>query len=109
MREITDATFEGEVLGAGRPVVLEFWAPWCQPCRAVTQVMEQLASDFEGRIDFAKLNIDENHAVPSRYGVLTIPTAILFAGGEEREKLIGARPRGHYERALTAFLEGSAG
>lgn len=104
MRPVTDATFEGEVLGAERPVLVEFWAPWCAPCRAVTAVLEQLARDYDGRIEFTKLNIDENPVVPSRYGVLAIPTAILFAEGEEREKLIGARPRGHYERALAASL-----
>jgi len=104
MLEITDETFEELVLRAGRPVVVDFWAPWCGPCRAVAPILEQLAEEQDGRVVFAKLNIDENVVTASRYGVLSIPTAILFEGGEPQETVIGARPRSHFEKAWSRWL-----
>jgi thioredoxin len=102
--ELTDETFDREVLQASIPVVVDFWAPWCGPCRAVTPILEQLEADNEGRVSFAKLDIDEHPGAAGRYGVLSIPTAILFEGGEPRETVIGARPRSHYERAWAEWL-----
>ena len=103
MREVTDASFERDVLEAGRPVVVDFWAPWCGPCRAVAPVLEELATETE-QVEFVKLDIDENPVVASRYDVLSIPTVMVFDGGEAKETLVGARPRSHYTRALAAFL-----
>jgi thioredoxin 1 len=102
VREITDASFQTDVLDAGRPVVVDFWAPWCGPCHAVEPVLDELASRHEGKIDFVKLNIDENIESASRYAVLSIPTVILFEGGEARETVVGARPRSHYEALATS-------
>jgi thioredoxin 1 len=102
--EVTDSTFAQDVLQAGTPVVLDFWAPWCGPCRAVEPILEQLEADNRGRIEFAKLNVDENPLTAARYDVLSIPTTIVFQGGEPRATLIGARPRSHYERALAEVL-----
>jgi thioredoxin 1 len=104
VREITDETFEAEVLQAGKPVVIDFWAPWCGPCKAVEPVLADLAEKHAGRVEFAKLNIDENPVVASRYGVLAIPTAILFEAGEARETVVGARSRSHYEEAWAPWL-----
>lgn len=104
MLEVTDESFEDDVLRAGRPVVVDFWAPWCGPCKAVAPILEQLAAEHAGRVTFAKLNIDEHPGAASRYGVLSIPTVILFEGGEARETVIGARPRAHFERAWASWL-----
>src|SRR4029450_6951284 len=98
MREITDATFEAEVLQADKPVVVDFWAPWCGPCKAVEPVLADLAEKHEN-VGFAKMNIDEHPLAASRYGVLALPTAILFEGGEARETVIGARSSAPYEQA----------
>jgi thioredoxin len=104
MREITDETFEAEVARAGKPVVIDFWAPWCGPCKAVEPILEDLAEKHADRVEFTKLNIDENPLVASRYGVLAIPTAILFEGGEAKETVVGARSRSHYEDAWAQWL-----
>jgi thioredoxin 1 len=102
--DVTDATFAQEVLQSETPVVVDFWAPWCGPCRAVEPVLEQLAGEHEGHVRFVRLDIDANLQTASRYEVLSIPTAILFEGGEARETVIGARPRSYYEQAWSAWF-----
>jgi thioredoxin 1 len=105
VREVTDDTFQREVLESERPVVVDFWAPWCGPCRAVEPVLAELEHEHEARVAFAKLNIDENVETAARFGVLSIPTVIVFAGGRPEETVVGARSRSHYERALARWLE----
>ena len=105
MREITDATFEAEVLHADGRTIVDFWAPWCKPCDAIAPVLEAIAADHG--LGLVRLNIDEHIGVPSRYGVLSLPTVILFENGEPRATVVGARPRHHYERAWAAWLSPS--
>ncbi len=98
MREVTDDTFAAEVLEAERPVVVDFWAPWCGPCKAIEPALEELA------LDVVKLDIDANPKIASRYGVLSIPTVMLFDGGAPRETVFGARPKKHFEKVFAAYL-----
>jgi thioredoxin 1 len=103
VREVTDQSFEKDVVQAERPVVVDFWAPWCGPCRAVTPVLEQLAGETD-RVEFVKLDIDQNPVTASRYDVLSIPTVILFAEGAPAETVVGARPAGDFRRAFERYL-----
>jgi thioredoxin 1 len=105
--ELTDQNFEQEVLQADRPVIVDFWAPWCGPCKAVEPILQELEAEHD-QVKFGKLDIDQNFGTASRYDVLSIPTAILFEGGEPRETVIGARPRSHFEQAWAAWLTPSA-
>jgi thioredoxin 1 len=100
---VGDADFESEVLQAEGPVVVDFWAPWCGPCRIVTPILSDMA-DVHQRVTFLKLNVDENPATQARYNVLSIPTVILFEAGEAREAVVGARSRSHYEAAWEPWI-----
>jgi thioredoxin 1 len=104
VKEVTDATFEADVLQADTPVVVDFWAPWCGPCRAVAPILEQLAEEHS-EIAFTKVNIDDNPGYASRFGVLSIPTVILFENGEAQQTVIGARPRSYFEQAWQRWLD----
>jgi thioredoxin 1 len=103
VRDVTDASFEVDVLRAATPVVVDFWAPWCGPCRAVTKALEELSGETEA-VEFVKLDIDANPVVASRYEVLSIPTVILFDGGVPAETVIGARPAAHFRRTFEPYL-----
>ena len=103
MRAVTDASFREIVLEVDRPVVVDFWAPWCGPCKNVTRALEELAGETEG-IEFVMLDIDDNPVTAAKYDVLSIPTVILFADGLPAETVIGARPTAHFRRSFERFL-----
>ena len=108
VREVTDASFEEDVIQSNRPVVVDFWAPWCGPCRVVSPILDDLAAQHGERVEFVKLNVDDNPAAASRYNVLSIPTVILFEQGEPQETVIGARSKNHYETAWQRWLSAAA-
>jgi thioredoxin 1 len=103
MRDVTDGSFAADVLEAGKTVVVDFWAPWCGPCRAIAPALEELADETD-RVEFVKLDIDANPETAARFGVLSIPTVILFDGGEARQTVVGARPKKHFAQAFASYL-----
>jgi thioredoxin 1 len=108
VKEVTDATFEQDVVQSERPVVVDFWAPWCGPCRVVSPILDDLASQHSDHVEFVKLNVDDNPAAAARYNVLSIPTVILFERGEPQETVIGARSKAHYESVWQRWLSAAA-
>ena len=102
--EATDANWDEAVIKSEVPVLVDFWAPWCGPCRAVAQVMEQIAAEYQGRLKIVKLNIDDNQQVAGSLGIRSIPTIILFSGGQERERVIGLRPKGDFTNMVDKVL-----
>ena len=104
MDEVTDATFAKDVLESDVPVIVEFGAPWCRPCKAIEPALIAIAEDAGERARLVKLDIDSNLGAPSRYGILSVPTVILFVGGEARETLIGPQSKSRYERAFAQYI-----
>jgi thioredoxin 1 len=103
MRSVTDDTFERDVLRAEKAVVVDFWAPWCGPCKAIEPALDELAEAIDN-VEFVKLDIDANPRTADTYGVLSLPTVMLFAGGELRETVYGARPKKHFQKTFSPYF-----
>lgn len=100
--EIDNAKFQDSINQGARPVLVDFWAPWCPPCRALAPTIEAIAEQFDGRADVAKLDIDQNPETAAAYGIRSIPTVLIFRGGQLVERIAGVQPRARYEQALKA-------
>ncbi len=98
--EFQDANFDAEVLNSSTPVLVDFWAPWCGPCRMIAPVVEEISNDYAGRVKVGKMNTDDNPIVPSRYGIMSIPTLLLFKDGQLAGRLVGAVPKKEFEKML---------
>ncbi len=103
-QEITDTEFEQEVLKADLPVVVDFWAEWCGPCKVISPILEGLAEEYDGKIKFVKVDTEENFETPESYGILILPTLLVFREGQQIERITGARPRGDLQRYLDKAL-----
>jgi thioredoxin 1 len=101
---VTDETFEAEVLKNEKPVIVDYWAEWCGPCRMVAPVLEEIAAEHAEKIDVVKLNIDENPTVAQRYGIMAIPTMNVFSGGQVVKQIVGAKPKSALLRELAEFI-----
>jgi len=104
VQQTTDSCFDQDVLKAELPVLIDFWAPWCGPCKAIGPVLEEIAKEYNGRLKVVKMNVDENPQTPSKFGVRGIPNLILFKAGEVREQIVGAVPKSQLVKAINQVV-----
>jgi thioredoxin 1 len=101
---VSDATFDSEVLKSPLPVLIDFWAPWCGPCKAIAPIVDELAGEYAGKLKIVKMNVDENPRTPAQYGVRGIPNLILFKDGTVQQQIVGAVPKAHLVKAITTVV-----
>ena len=104
IQAVSDDNFEGDILKSDKPVLVDFWAPWCGPCRSVAPIVDDLASQYEGKLKVAKLNVDESSEVAMKYQVTSIPTFILFKEGRVADRMLGAAPRSEFLKFIERNL-----
>ena len=102
--ELSDTTFDEEIAGASEPVLVDFWAEWCGPCKMVAPVLDEIADEHAGKLRIAKLNVDDNPAVAQRFGVMSIPTMIVFKDGQPAKRMVGAKGKGQLLQELNEYL-----
>jgi len=105
IKHVSDATFEAEVLNSSQPVLVDYWAEWCGPCRIIAPVLDEVAADYKGKLQIAKMNVDENREVPAKFGIRGIPTLMLFKNGQLAATKVGALSKAQ----LTAFIDQQLG
>ncbi len=103
-KEVTDASFENDVLKSTSPVVVDFWAVWCGPCRMIAPMVEELEAEYDGRVEFVKLNVDENPETSMNYGIRSIPTLLVFKDGKPVDQVVGAVPKKELKKHVDAVL-----
>ena len=101
---LTDTTFDEEIAAAGEPVLVDFWAEWCGPCKMIAPVLEEIAGEHAGKLRIAKLNVDDNPSAARRFDVMSIPTLILFKDGQPAKRIVGAKPKGALLEELSEFV-----
>lgn len=99
--ELTDANFENEVINSDVPVLVDFWAPWCGPCKMIAPIVEEIAGEYDGKVKVGKLNTDDSREVAARYGIMSIPTLMIFKNGDVADRIVGAQPK----QAITEKLD----
>lgn len=104
VQEVNDATFETEVLQSGQPVLVDFWAAWCGPCRALAPVVDEVATHYQGKLKVMKMDVDRNSATPMRYGIRGIPALLLFHGGKVADQIVGYVPRETIEKSIQKLV-----